>query len=78
MDIIETNSKHVYFIEHEPKPRTKVWGVYSKHTDELLGEIKYYAPWRQYCFDDGSLVLAKSCLIDLAKFIEEHKDERVE
>ena len=70
-------SKHLYFEEHEPKPRTKVWGVYSKHTDELLGEVKYHAPWRQYCFDDGFIVMAKSCLDDLSEFIGIHKNDRV-
>ena len=70
-------SKHLYFIEHHPKPRTKVWGVYSKHTDELLGEVKWHGPWRQYCFDDEKIVMAQSCLDDLSDFIKKHKKDRV-
>ena len=69
--------KHLKFVEHEPKPKTKVWGVYNKHSNELLGEILWHPPYRQYCFDDGVLVLAKSCMDDMSKFIEEHWAERV-
>ena len=79
---IET--KHLVFTEIEQKPKTKVWDVHNKHTQELLGRILWYGPWRQYCFDDG-IVYAESCLNDLGKFLhdqmalrEMEKAERLE
>ena len=34
----------------EEKPKTDVFIVFSKSSLEELGTIKWYAPWRQYCF----------------------------
>ena len=67
------------------KPKTKVFGVFVKDKTViesgvnpqpiLLGKIKYYAPWRQYCyFPVGESVLANSCLIDIHTFIAKLKD----
>ena len=70
-------SKHLYFKEKKPNIKTKIWGVYSKHSDELLGQIKWYAPWRQYCYFDFCSVMARSCLRDIADFIDAHNEDRV-
>jgi hypothetical protein len=81
--------KHVYFEEVglSASRLTKIWDVRSKHDDSLLGEIKWYAPWRQYSFvvdlakfkDVKELVNAASCLRDIANFCEImtkiHKDK---
>jgi len=71
---IET--KHLIFTETEQKPKTKVWDVHNKHTQESLGRILWYGPWRQYCFDDGMFVYAGSCLTDIAKFLQDQMDSR--
>ena len=79
---IET--KHLVITEAKPKPKTKVWNVHNKHTKELLGQVLWYAPFRQYCFDDG-IIYAESCLNDLGKFLHDQmalrkveKTERLE
>jgi len=69
-------SKYLYFKVVEEKPKTFVWGVYTKQGDELLGQIKWYAPWRQYCYFDFCSVMAKSCLRDISNFIEEQMELR--
>lgn len=42
-----------------------------------LGIIKWYAPWRQYCFfPDSGCVFSKGCLNDIENFIQELMDKR--
>jgi len=73
-------SKYLEFVEMEMKKgfKTKVWSVNNKQ-GQLLGSIKWHAPWRQYCYETYDyIVMAKSCLLDICKFIELHKDDRNE
>jgi hypothetical protein len=34
----------------EIKPKTLVWTIRNKNNGYVLGWVKWYAPWRQYCF----------------------------
>jgi hypothetical protein len=34
----------------EQKPKTSVYHVLNKRYGDVLGTIKWYAQWRQYCF----------------------------
>ena len=76
-------SKYIEFHPCAPKPRTLVWSVDSVSSGERLGFVKWYAPWRQYCFcipmpDGSELVFSVGCMKDINSFIEEHKKDRVE
>jgi hypothetical protein len=55
----------------EQKPKTNVWQVTSKRWSDTLGIIKWYAPWRQYCFFPSPLspVLSSSCLNEIVAFL---------
>lgn len=45
----------------------------SNHSGELLGLVKWYPSWRQYCFyNKGEIVLSAGCLDDIADFIRRH------
>ena len=68
-------SKYLTFKKYEMnKKKTLIWKVSSKRNDERLGFIKWYAPWRQYCFYPVALtIFNKGCLADIQKFIEIHK-----
>ena len=69
--------KHIDWVLYETKPKTDVFLVFSISSLEDLGMIKWYAPWRQYCFfpaDD--CVFSKSCLEDVNNFIQQLVDER--
>jgi hypothetical protein len=70
------DSKYLDFVPAPPKPKTKVWQIWSK-SGSYLGEVKYHAPWRQYCYLIDEVVFSRSCLQDLVNFMEEHKDDRV-
>jgi len=69
-------AKYLDFEETDSKPKTRVWNVLTRHGDDF-GEIKFYAPWRQYCYVIDDLVFSRQCLKDLYEFVEAHKNDRV-
>jgi hypothetical protein len=72
-----TESKYLFFVVGEPKPKTEVWQLVSKSQDALLGELKWYAPWRQYCFfPSDETVWSLGCLEDVLAFINGMKTRR--
>ena len=61
----------------EKKPQTWVYGVVSHRWGVKLGLVKWYAPWRQYCFfPHNNTVWAKNCLTEVNEFIEGLMNER--
>ena len=71
------DSKYLDFVELAPKPKTKVWLVQSKSDEFGLGEIKWYANWRQYCFfPTNDSVWSVGCLEDIKRFISEANETR--
>lgn len=63
-------------VDHE-LPKTAVYAVCSRSSGDGLGWIKWYAPWRQYCFFPHSeTIWAKNCLIEVNEFIEGLMNER--
>jgi hypothetical protein len=75
------------WIEFQERPRpnwqgvTKIWHVTSKEGNDFLGVIKWYSPWRKYCFQPyGNTVYEQDCLRDIATFIEtqtkEHREKK--
>ena len=64
-------------IEHLAKPKTKVYHIFSESSDELIGTIKWFANWRQYCFyPEPNTIWNRGCLIDINSFLKELMDER--
>lgn len=69
----------------EKKPKTKVYDVWSKCSNIILGEIKWYPQWRYYCYvidydktiATEEFIYSDRCLLALSKFVEnlnkEHK-----
>jgi hypothetical protein len=71
-------SKYLCFEELESKPRTKQFAVKNKTSDFILGHVKWYAPWRRYCFfiDKPGLVFDAECLADIQDFLKNLMLER--
>ena len=74
---------YLRFIETERKTKTSVYSVISKHSDERLGEIKWYSHWRHYCFFptiEFQTVHSDRCLTSISDFINrlntEHKNKQ--
>lgn len=77
-----TSDKWLIFNEIKSKPKTKVFEVISKCTNDIIGIIKWYPAWRHYCFFptiDFETVHSDRCLLSISQFItklnEEHKNE---
>jgi hypothetical protein len=52
--------------------KTKIIKVNNRKTGNILGWIKWYSPWRQYCFFPyGDTVYSMGCLIDITSFVAE-------
>lgn len=55
--------------------KTKIWDVCSR-TNQILGLIFWYAPWRKYVFGpENGTVFDEKCLIDIAGFCQEKTRE---
>lgn len=64
--------EYVEFVEIEPKPKTKVFSCRNRNSSEELGQVKWYGPWRQYCYFPVIMaVYSKGCLRDIAAFISQ-------
>ena len=72
--------KYLCFEELEAKTKTKRFAVKSKTSDFILGYVKWYAPWRRYCFFNTAidLVFDAGCLADIQNFINKLMLERKE
>ncbi len=65
-------SKCIEFFEIGNPGKTKIWDILSKRSGYILGKIKWYGPWRQYCFFPAAeTVFNKTCMEDIIKFIKE-------
>jgi len=65
-------SKYLSF-EHVPNPgrKTGVWNVRSVSSGAHLGAIRWYGPWRQYCFyATSSTIFNVECLSQIADRVE--------
>lgn len=72
-----TENKYIYFEEIETARKTQTWWVKNKRSEIVLGEIKWYGPWRQYCFFPSSLtIFNRDCLSTIDGFITDRMDER--
>ena len=70
-------SKYLRFSILEPKPKTKVIGVWSSKSGDRLGLIKWFGRWRQYSFiPEDNTIFNVECLNDIQNHIKEMMDER--
>ena len=59
--------------------KTNIFTVFNSETQDALGRVKWYGPWRQYSFfPNENIVLEKKCMRDIATFCENITKKRVE
>lgn len=74
-----TSYKYIYFKLTEKKTKTNVYECRNNASDDLLGIIKWYPGWRQYCyFPTCAAVYSKGCLDDIRDFIDKITREKTE
>jgi len=70
-------SKYLDFVEMQTTTKTKVFKVNSKRSGDCLAIIKWYAPWRQYCFYSmPQTIFNNTCLLDIVDFINKLKESK--
>ena len=58
-------------VGNSPSGKTSIWKVLNKNTQAILGEIRWYASWRQYTFmPEKGTIFSVGCLDDIKKFIK--------
>lgn len=68
-------------VEKLAKPKsqkTEEWMVLND-SDYCLGLIRWYSPWRQYCFEpeeDADAIFNNQCLLDIAVFLQAETEKR--
>jgi len=75
----EWTSKYMDAEVVEEKPKTKVYALKSKHYGDVLGYVKLFAPWRQYCLyvpPEVETWWSRGCLEDVNRFITSLMEER--
>jgi len=70
--------EYLTFFEMDSKTKTKVFAVVNKLSNDVLGYVKWYAPWRRYCFfiNLAGLIFDAGCLADIQDFINNLMEER--
>ena len=71
------DSKYMEFDKIGDTGKTEIWNILSKSSGFILGQIKWYGAWRQYCFFPSSqCVFNIGCMDDIKKKINELKAKR--
>ena len=76
MDSIHT-TEYLDFRVTRQTEKTVVVGVFSRRSDALLGEVKWYGPWRQYTFFPAhDCIFNTGCMEDIIGMIKRLMEER--
>lgn len=69
--------EYVHFVKIKDKPKTSVWSCRNNSSDDELGVVKWYSPWRAYCyFPTSPAVYSIGCLQDIGRFMSRQMDQR--
>lgn len=50
--------------------KTEIWDVLNGGNQNLLGQIRWYAPWRRYCYSPaGPQWMDATCLQEVTNFL---------
>jgi hypothetical protein len=53
-----------------PSGKTQIFQVVNKRSNEPIGQVRWYGPWRQYTFQpEYETVFSAGCLADIQDFI---------
>ena len=63
------NDEWLTFAKIGQTKKTKIYEIKSKCDKSVLGEVKWYPKWRNYCFITPEFVFSDRCLMTLARFV---------
>lgn len=71
------SKSYIKFEMIDKKPKTNIYAVYNKNSGSLLGIIKWFSSWRQYCFfPSEETIFSYGCMNEVIDFIQELMKER--
>ena len=71
------DSKYMEFDKVGDTGKTEIWNILSKSSSFILGQVKWYGPWRQYCFfPSPNSVFNPTCMLNINAFIKELMKQR--
>ena len=71
--------KYIQFVKRATTDKriTSVWRCKNRKSGQELGIVRWYAPWRKYCyFPTSQAVYSPGCLEDIADFISKEMEKR--
>lgn len=69
--------KHLRFEEIKSKGKTKIFDVYSNHSNDFLGRIHYRSGWRNYVMSyEPNIDMSVDCNDELNNFMKKLEAER--
>ena len=73
----KANNSYIKIKLARKNEKTNIYCVKTKKDDILLGFIKWYGAWRQYCFFPlNSTIFSSGCMKDINDFINKIMEER--
>jgi hypothetical protein len=82
---MRTEYKYIHFELLFNKPKTKIWFVKSNSNNAVLGCVRWFPAWRQYCIfsirnqdmhiDNSEIVFNAGCLDDISDFLKQANSE---
>jgi len=74
----EEIGKYLNAFQLEVKTKTKQFAIKNEASGIVLGYVKWYAPWRKYCFftAHSDLIFDAGCLTEIKDFIDGLMSER--
>jgi len=68
---MELKYEYVHFVQIEnPGRKTELWECRNNRSGDVLGIVKWYGAWRQYCFfPNRNTIFNIGCLHTTADFI---------
>lgn len=70
-------TEYLRFIDKEARQKTKIISIVNIHHDEIIGEIKWFGRWRQYCFfPTYNTVWNTTCMKEILDTIKCLMDDR--
>jgi hypothetical protein len=77
---MKTKYEYIHFVLDESfqSAKTTRWFCSSNSSDDVLGIVKWYAAWRQYCFfPSEDSIFNNGCLADIQDFIKQLMQDRL-
>ena len=75
--LLENNPKWIHFNLVSKTDKTGTYDVIANEGNIVLGQIKWYSPWRKYSFfPNNNTLFEKTCLQDIINFIDKLMEER--